>query len=172
MITTTRHGYKVMDILQLIGSRTRTSIWMAWDYSGARRRSRLPSRTIRWSTTEALGNMGQTAEFWAGVEKLEAKIKWASFILEVLSAAGSPFQAPTRFRCGEALNQYTSQGLNWRISGCLPDDRRVQGRRKSHFSSQHENVDSTSSNHGVSLRALYLSRVQCICMTSWPISTL
>src|SRR5580704_3476376 len=48
--------------------------------------------------------MAGTAELWAGVEKLESKIKWSSFDAETLTMSARPFQARGN------LEQYTSQG--------------------------------------------------------------
>ena len=36
--------------------------------------------------------MAGTAELWAGVEKLESKIKWSSFDADTLTLSSSPFQ--------------------------------------------------------------------------------
>jgi len=57
---------------------------------------------------KALGMVG-TAEFWAGVEKLEARIKWSSLYPEALIAASSPFTSHS-FQVRGDLEQYTSQG--------------------------------------------------------------
>src|SRR5271163_5229400 len=59
---------------------------------------------------KALGMAG-TAEFWAGVDKLEAKIKWASLYPEALTVAAGPFTAHS-FQVRGNLEQYTSQGRN------------------------------------------------------------
>jgi P2 family phage contractile tail tube protein len=53
--------------------------------------------------------MAGTAELWAGVEKLESKIKWASFDAETLTMSSSPFQTHS-FQARGNLEQYTSQG--------------------------------------------------------------
>lgn len=53
--------------------------------------------------------MAGTAELWAGVAKLESRIKWASFDAEVLTFAASPFTAHS-FQTRGNLEQYTSQG--------------------------------------------------------------
>src|ERR1700688_3490403 len=53
--------------------------------------------------------MAGTAELWAGVEKLESKIKWASFDAETLTMSASPFQTHS-FQVRGNLEQYTSQG--------------------------------------------------------------
>ncbi|HLW69376.1 MAG TPA: phage major tail tube protein [Candidatus Binataceae bacterium] len=57
---------------------------------------------------KALGMAGM-AEFWAGVDKLESRIKWASLYPEVLTAADSPFTSHL-FQVRGSLEQYTSQG--------------------------------------------------------------
>ncbi|HUA36675.1 MAG TPA: phage major tail tube protein [Candidatus Binataceae bacterium] len=53
--------------------------------------------------------MAGTAELWAGVEKLESRIKWASFDADALTIAASPFQSH-QFQTRGNLEQYTSQG--------------------------------------------------------------
>ncbi|MGH7226907.1 MAG: phage major tail tube protein [Gemmataceae bacterium] len=53
--------------------------------------------------------MAGSAEFWAGVDKLEAKIKWASIYPEAEMALNSPFQAHY-FQVRSNLETYTSQG--------------------------------------------------------------
>jgi P2 family phage contractile tail tube protein len=53
--------------------------------------------------------MAGTAELWAGVDKLESQIKWASFDPEVLTFSTSPFKAHY-FQARGNLEQYTSQG--------------------------------------------------------------
>jgi uncharacterized protein len=91
---------------------------------------------------KALGMAG-TAEFWAGVEKLEAKIKWASLYPEALTAAASPF-ASHSFQVRGSLEQYTSQGRSaelpvvYLMTAIFKDAGAFRFR-------QHENVDSSSS---------------------------
>jgi len=95
----------------------------------------------RMADHKALGMAG-TTEFWAGVDKLEAKIKWASLYPEALSAAASPFISHL-FQVRGSLEQYTSQGR----SGELPVIYLMTGVFKDAGSftfRQHENVDSTS----------------------------
>jgi P2 family phage contractile tail tube protein len=53
--------------------------------------------------------MAGTAELWAGVEKLESKIKWSSFDADTLAMSASPFQTHS-FQARGNLEQYTSQG--------------------------------------------------------------
>ena len=90
---------------------------------------------------KALGMAG-TAEFWAGVDKLEAKIKWASLYSEALSAAASPFTSHS-FQVRGSLEQYTSQGRSaelpviYLMTAVFKDAGGFKFR-------QHENVDSVS----------------------------
>jgi Bacteriophage tail tube protein len=90
---------------------------------------------------KALGMAG-TAEFWAGVDKLEARIKWASLYQEALSLAASPFAAHS-FQVRGSIAQYTSQGLTaelplvYLMTGVFKDAGGFTFR-------QHENVDSVS----------------------------
>jgi P2 family phage contractile tail tube protein len=86
--------------------------------------------------------MAGVAEFWAGVAKLEARIKWASLYPEALSAAVNPFQAHS-FQVRGSLEQYTSQGR----SGELPVVYLMTGVFKDaggFLFRHHENVDTTS----------------------------
>jgi hypothetical protein len=53
--------------------------------------------------------MAGSAELWGGVEKLEAKIKWASFDADSIRLAASPFQSH-QFQVRGNIEQYTSQG--------------------------------------------------------------
>ena len=53
--------------------------------------------------------MAGTAEFWAGVDKLEAKIKWASVYPTALTISTRPFTSHS-FQVRGSLEQYTSQG--------------------------------------------------------------
>jgi P2 family phage contractile tail tube protein len=90
---------------------------------------------------KALGMAG-TAEFWAGVEKLEAKIKWASLYSAVLVAAASPFVSHS-FQVRGSLAQYTSQGRSaelpvvYLMTGVFKDAGAFNFK-------QHESVDTTS----------------------------
>jgi uncharacterized protein len=96
----------------------------------------------RMADHKALGMAG-TAEFWAGVEKLEAKIKWASLYPEVLVAAGSPFVSHS-FQVRGSLDQYTSMGRTaelpvvYLMTGVFKDAGAFTFK-------QRENVDTTSS---------------------------
>lgn len=95
----------------------------------------------RMADHKGLGMAG-TAEFWAGVDKLEAKIKWASLYPEALTAASSPFVAHS-FQVRGNLEQYTSQGRSaelpvvYLMTGVFKDAGAFIFR-------QHENVESTS----------------------------
>lgn len=55
--------------------------------------------------------MAGVAEFWAGVAKLESRIKWTSIYPEVELLASSPFSSHS-FQVMGSIEQYTSQGLS------------------------------------------------------------
>ncbi len=58
---------------------------------------------------DGLGMAG-TAEFWAGIDKLESKIKWSSIYPEVESQISSPFIAHL-FQVRGSIRQESSLGL-------------------------------------------------------------
>ena len=105
---------------------------------------------------KALGMAG-TAEFWAGVDKLESKIKWASLYPEALNAVSSPFISHL-FQVRGSLEQYTSQGRTaelpviYLMTGIFKDAGSFTFR-------QHENVDTTSTV-AVYHSELYVAGVQ------------
>jgi P2 family phage contractile tail tube protein len=68
----------------------------------------IPNPKHKMIDYKGLGMAG-TAELWAGVEKLESRIKWSSFDSDTLSMAASPFQTHS-FQARGNLEQYTSQG--------------------------------------------------------------
>jgi P2 family phage contractile tail tube protein len=86
--------------------------------------------------------MAGSAEFWAGVDKLEAKIKWASIYPEAETALNSPFQAHY-FQVRSNLETYTSQGrtqeqpLVYLMTGIFKDAGAMNFKL-------HEGVDTTS----------------------------
>ena len=90
---------------------------------------------------KALGMAG-TAEFWAGVDKLEARIKWASLYSEALRITNSPFSSHS-FQVRGSLDQYTSQGRSaqlpvvYLMTGVFKDAGSFSFRH-------HENVSTTS----------------------------
>jgi P2 family phage contractile tail tube protein len=86
--------------------------------------------------------MAGTAELWAGVEKLESRIKWTSFDAETLTLSASPFKTHS-FQVRGNLEQYTSQGR----SGELPVVYMMTGVFKDAGSStlrHHQMVETTS----------------------------
>lgn len=86
--------------------------------------------------------MAGVAEFWAGVDKLESRIKWTSIYPEVELLASSPFSSHS-FQVMGSIEQYTSQGL----SGELPLVYLMTGVFKDAGAftfKPHENVDSQS----------------------------
>lgn len=86
--------------------------------------------------------MAGSAEFWAGVDKLESKIKWASIYQEVEVVINSPFQAHY-FQVRGSLETYTSQGrtqeqpLVYLMTGIFKDAGAMNFKL-------HEGVDTTS----------------------------
>jgi uncharacterized protein len=68
----------------------------------------IPNPKHKMIDYKGLGMAG-TAELWAGVEKLDSRIKWVSFDADTLSMAASPFQTHS-FQARGNLEQYTSQG--------------------------------------------------------------
>lgn len=68
----------------------------------------IPQPRHRMIDYKGLGMAG-TTELWGGVDKLEAKIRWASFDAETLAMAASPFKTHS-FQVRGSLEQYTSQG--------------------------------------------------------------
>lgn len=68
----------------------------------------LPNPKHKMIDYKGLGMAG-TAELWAGVEKLDSRIKWVSFDSDTLTMAASPFQTHS-FQTYGNLEQYTSQG--------------------------------------------------------------
>ncbi|MCK9514093.1 MAG: phage major tail tube protein [Pigmentiphaga sp.] len=68
----------------------------------------LPQVKHKMAEHKALGMVG-TAEFFAGVDKMEAKIKWTSFYIEVLRSAVHPFKT-VQLQTRSSLETYTGQG--------------------------------------------------------------
>ncbi len=68
----------------------------------------LPAIKHKMVEHKALGMVG-SAEFFAGIEKMEAKVKWNSFYPEVMKGAANPFQA-AKIQVRASLETYTSDG--------------------------------------------------------------
>lgn len=68
----------------------------------------LPDVKSTQSEHKAIGMVGKM-EFFSGLDKLEAKIKWNSFYSEVLKKAANPFQA-VQLQARASLEVYTSAG--------------------------------------------------------------
>ncbi|HEY6394497.1 MAG TPA: phage major tail tube protein [Candidatus Binataceae bacterium] len=101
--------------------------------------------------------MAGTAELWAGVDKLESRIKWSSFDADTLSFSASPFNSHY-FQARGNLEQYTSQGR----SAELPVVYLMTGIFKDAGNSsfkQHQMVDTTSTI-SVYHSELYVAGVQ------------
>ena len=69
----------------------------------------LPQIKHKMAEHKALGMVG-TAEFFAGVEKMEAKIKWTSIYPEVMLAAAHPTKT-AQFQIRASISQYSGQGV-------------------------------------------------------------
>jgi len=68
----------------------------------------LPVVKQKMSEHKALGMVG-SVEFPAGVDKLEAKIKWNSFYADVMKKVANPFSA-LQIQVRASLESYTSAG--------------------------------------------------------------
>jgi P2 family phage contractile tail tube protein len=68
----------------------------------------LPQIKHKMSEHKALGMVG-SAEFFAGIDKLECKIKWNSLYPEVLKKAANPFKT-VQIQARASLETYNSQG--------------------------------------------------------------
>ena len=68
----------------------------------------LPQIKHTMSEHKALGLVGK-AEFWSGIDKLEAKFKWASLYQEVMLKAADPYTAVS-VQVRASLETYTGQG--------------------------------------------------------------
>lgn len=68
----------------------------------------LPAIKHKMVEHKALGMVG-AAEFFAGIEKMEAKIKWNSFYPDVMKGAANPFQT-VNFQTRSSLETYNSAG--------------------------------------------------------------
>ncbi len=68
----------------------------------------LPQIKHKMAEHKALGMIG-SAEFFSGIEKMEAKIKWNSLYTEVLKEAASPFKSH-QLQVRSSLENYNGQG--------------------------------------------------------------
>lgn len=68
----------------------------------------LPVIKHKMADHKALGLVG-VAEFWAGIDKLEAKIKWNSFYLDAMKKAANPFAA-SNIQVRSSLEVYGASG--------------------------------------------------------------
>lgn len=58
---------------------------------------------------KALGLVG-VAEFWSGIEKIEARFKWSSLYREVMREVANPFKVAA-IQVRGSLNTFTAEGL-------------------------------------------------------------
>lgn len=98
----------------------------------------LPQIKHKLSEHKALGMVGAT-EFFAGIDKLECKIKWTSLFAEVMKKAANPFQA-VLLQARASLENYTGAGR----TGEVPVVMTIQGTFKDFplgNYKQHENAE-------------------------------
>lgn len=69
----------------------------------------LPEVTSVMAEHKALGMVGQT-EFFAGIEKMEARIKWSSFYADVMKKFNNPTQS-VQIQVRSSINVNSSAGL-------------------------------------------------------------
>lgn len=69
----------------------------------------LPDLSGKMTEHKALGMVG-TTEFWSGLEKMEAKIKWNSMYDDVMRKAANPTKS-YQLQVRASLNNYDSTGL-------------------------------------------------------------
>ncbi len=96
--------------------------------------------------------MAGTAELWAGVEKLESKIKWASFDADTLTLSTSPFQTHS-FQARGKPGAVHQPGPNCTAAGGVPDDGNLQRCRQSDFPPASDGRNHVGSKY-LSLRAI------------------
>lgn len=68
----------------------------------------LPAIKHMMTEHKALGMVGKV-EFFSGIDKMEAKIKWNSFYSDILLKMGDPTK-PMNIQCRSSLETYTSSG--------------------------------------------------------------
>jgi uncharacterized protein len=101
----------------------------------------IPNLKQKMVEHKGLGMAG-SAEFWAGVDKLEAKIKWASIYPEAEQYLNDPFTFQ-QIQVRSSIDRYLSNGrsaqlpLVYLMTAAFKDG-------GSKMFKQHENVDSTS----------------------------
>jgi P2 family phage contractile tail tube protein len=69
----------------------------------------LPQVKHKTADHKALGMVG-AAEFFAGIDKMEAKFKWNSFYEDVFTKAANPFRA-VRLQARASLETHNAEGL-------------------------------------------------------------
>ena len=101
----------------------------------------LPSIVYKMAEHKALGMVG-TAEFFAGIEKMETKIKWNSFYQEVMKKAANPFKS-VNMQVRSSLENYTSGGKTGEVPVVCYMTAAYKGFPMGNFK-QHDNVELES----------------------------
>lgn len=78
------------------------------NYLGKVQEIEAPTLKAKMAEHKALGMIG-SVEFFAGFEKMEAKITWNSFYADAMKMAGNVFQT-RQFQLRASLEQYDSSG--------------------------------------------------------------
>lgn len=78
------------------------------NYFGKAEEVNLPEIKFIMAEHKALGMVG-SAEFFAGIEKMESKIKWNSLYPEVIKKAANPFKS-VAIQVRASLETYSDQG--------------------------------------------------------------
>jgi len=87
---------------------------------------------------KALGMVGQV-EFFAGIEKMEAKIKWNSLYADVMKKNGNPVR-PVSLMVKTSVETYTSAGRTAQVPGTFYVTGSFKDFPMGNFK-QHENVE-------------------------------
>jgi Bacteriophage tail tube protein len=101
----------------------------------------IPGIKVKMTDHKGLGMFG-TAEFPAGIDKLEAKIKWTSIYLDSELLAATPFRI-SLYQVRGSIENYGPSGLNGRTPGLWLLSATLKESGDLTFK-QHENVDKTT----------------------------
>lgn len=101
----------------------------------------LPAIAYKMVEHKALGMVG-TAEFFAGIDKMEAKVKWNSYYPEVMKKAANPFQT-VNMQVRGSLENYTSGGKTGEVPVVCYMTAGYKGFPMGNFK-QHDNVELES----------------------------
>lgn len=101
----------------------------------------LPEITHIMSEHKALGQIGK-AEFFSGVDKMEATIKWNAFYADVMKQFADPRKA-LKIQVRASLENYGSEGLNSEVP-CVAYITGIPKNFPAGNFKQHDNVEASS----------------------------